>query len=197
MRTIFNAWLTGIAASMLLCPAMAQQEGFTIWKDGRQVGAITAIRRSTGPDATYAVSSVSELALVTKHQVSSTLAMSYRNGSPWSCFTALRVNGTLRDSSLMKPGTEGLECYVHPNERFMQGAVHPWCTARLYFEEPVGQQGVFVESLLQERPVKDLGEGLYQVDMTGGKTNTYRYVGGVLQEVEVDRPLLKLVFRRG
>lgn len=189
--------LAGLAATFLFHAAMAQQEGFTIWKDGHRVGAITAIRHASGPDTTYAVSSISELALVTRHVVRSSLAMSYRDGMPWSCFTALRVNDALRDSSLMMRGSTGLECFVHPKERFIQASVHPWCTARLYFEEPVGQREVFVESLLQERPVEDMGEGLYRVDMAGGKANTYRYVGGVLQEVEVDRPLLKLVFRRG
>lgn len=175
---------------------MAQQVDFTIWKGDAVVGGITALRKHAGENAIYAVSSHSELDIVMKQVVRSTMGMEYRSGRPYSCFTSFHLNGSLRDSSNMRARGGGLECFIHPKDRFSLTGTSPWSTSRMYFEEPVGQASVFVESVLRECAMRCIGEGRYVVELPGNRSNTYRYVGGALQEVEVDRPLMKLVFRR-
>lgn len=190
-----------IATAFLFCctvgiSAFAQQIGFTIWKGNDLVGGITAIRQHKGENATYAVSSYSEVDVVMKQVVRSTMAMEYHEGRPIGCFTSMRLNGSLRDSTFMRSTAAGLACFVHPKSRFILASAHPWSTSRMYFEEPLGQTEVFVESVLRECPLHRIGEGRYQLELPGRKSNTYRYVDGKLQEVEVDRPLIKLVFKR-
>lgn len=185
-----------LLAAVACTSALAQQVGFTIWKGGKVVGGITALRQHAGANATYAVSSYSEIDVVMKQTVRSVLAMEYRAGLPYGCYTSMHINGSLRDSSLMRPNGTRPDCYVHPDERFTAGAIDPWCTARLYFEEPVGRERIFVESVLRNCPLEKVGEGEYRLEMPGRKVNTYRYRNGKLQEVLVDRPLIKLVFKR-
>jgi hypothetical protein len=66
----------------------------------------------------------------------------------------------------------------------------------MYFEEPVGQSTVFVESVMRDCPLTRTAEGVYVLSMPGKKFNIYRYKDGLLQAVEVDRMFVKLVFKR-
>lgn len=186
LRTIFPALL-------LTGPALqAQRIEFSVWQGDKQVGSIAALCQHPGPNATYVVSSRSELAMV-KKTVRTVLAAAYRGGRPISCFSSLRVNDNLRDSSWMQSGTDG---YVYPKERFAVQGIPAWCSARMYFEEPVGQREVFVESILRNRPLTYLGNGTYHLDLPERKANIYRYRDGLLQEVQIERPWINLVFRR-
>ncbi|MBK9420284.1 MAG: hypothetical protein IPN44_04440 [Flavobacteriales bacterium] len=188
------AVLLFVAASITFL--QAQQLGFTIWKGENLVGAITAIRKHPGANVTYAVSSYSELDFVLKQQVRSTMALEYRAGKPYSGFTSLHLNGSLRDSSSMRTVAGSMDCYVYPKEQFTFNGANAWSTARMYFEEPVGQTSVFVESVMRNCPLIRTEDGVYELNMPGKKTNIYRYKNGVLQAVEVDRVLIKLLFKR-
>ncbi len=186
-----------VIAVLLSCSmAMAQELGFTIWKGDALVGGITALRKHPGDNAIYAVSSYSQFEVVAKQVVRSSMGVEYRMGRPYACFTSMHLNGSLRDSSNMRGSSAGLACFIHPKERFTLRTTIPWTTSRMYFEEPVGQTSIFVESVLRECAMRRVGNGRYRLELPGNKSNTYRYVQGVLQEVEVDRPLMRLVFRR-
>ncbi|MBS1547441.1 MAG: hypothetical protein JST38_18675 [Bacteroidetes bacterium] len=184
-----------MAASCCL-QGIAQQVNFIIWKDNKAVGAITALRRQTPQHTVYGISSWSEMHIVKKQVVRSSLGLEYREGRPFTCFTSFRLNGTLRDSSNMQRAGQGFNCFVHPDESFRLAGTSAWTTARMYFEEPAGQQEVFVESVLRPCPLKRTAPGRYVLELPGNKVNTYLYSGGVLQEVQVSRPLVKLVFRK-
>ncbi len=177
-------------------PVSAQELGFLIWKDQKVVGGITALRREADKRTVYAVSSYSEMEIIKKQVVRSSLGLEYRQGKPYACFTSFHLNQALRDSSNMRMQGDGLDCFIYPNERYRLGSTSQWSTARMYFEEPIGQNSVFVESALKDCPLRRISPGMYLLDLPGNRTNTYRYAGGMLQEVHVDRPLMKLVFRR-
>lgn len=176
--------------------AMAQQVGFTIWKGDEMVGAITALRRPLDQSTVYAVSSYSEMEIVTKQVVRSSMAVEYRAGRPVSCFSSFHLNEMLRDSTRMRTDGDSLACFRHPRKRFTLVSTPQWTTSRMYFEEPVGQTAVFVESELRPCELKKTDPGIYILELPGNRTNIYHYSGGKLQQVEVNRTLMKLVFRR-
>jgi hypothetical protein len=66
----------------------------------------------------------------------------------------------------------------------------------MYFEEPIGVNEVFVESVLENCRLMPLGEHRYRLFMPDAKMNDYVYKNGVLQEIGVDRKYVDLVFRR-
>jgi hypothetical protein len=185
-----------LVSACIAVQARAQELHFSVIQGDDVVGSIVALRQHPGENATYVVSSASAMVLLKRQEVQSTLATAYRDRRPFSCFTALRVNGTLRDSSLMRPSGRAFSCFVLPKHRFTLSAAAPWSTARMYFEEPVGQHEVFVESVLRNCPLVHLGNGEYRVVLPEGKSNIYRYRKGELTEVHVNRTFLKLVFRR-
>ncbi len=196
MPRSFHALAVLLVVVASFSTACAQQLGFTIWKGETLVDGITAIRNHAGVNATYAVSSYSELEIVMKQVVRSTMALEYRAGRPFAGFTSLHLNGSLRDSSFMRNMAGTLNCFVHPKEHFTMKEPNAWSTARMYFEEPVGQSTVFVESVMRDCPLTRTAEGVYVLSMPGKKSNIYRYKDGLLQAVEVDRMFVKLVFKR-
>jgi hypothetical protein len=188
--------ITLLVVAAMCHSASAQELGFIIWKEKKAVGGITALRRQADSRTIYAVSSYSEMEIIKKQVVRSSLGIEYRKGMPYTCFTSFRINGGLRDSSNMRMGSSGLDCFIYPDDRYRLDKTSAWTTSRMYFEEPLGQRSVFVESELRDCPLRPTKPGEYVLELPGNKSNTYRYVDGMLQEVVVARPLMKLVFRK-
>ncbi len=87
-------------------------------------------------------------------------------------------------------------CYVHPEQLEQCSSKGEWTTARMYFEEPVNATQIYVESVLRSCPLISSGPGKYTLTFPNDTKNHYVYKNGVLQEVQVIRPLFDLVFRK-
>lgn len=203
MSSSSRPFLTGLRSAAYLAFFMfpwltihGQQIRFDVWKGNSVVGSILAKRTSAGERTQYLMTSYSEFDLVMKQVVRSTVATEYRHGHLSTCHSLVTVNGNLRDSSHYAPGEEEATCYVHPDERFLHAGPVSWTTARMYYEEPIGQRTIFVESVLKPCALKNVGPGLYKLTLPGGKVNTYTYVAGRLEEIHVDRSFFDLVFKR-
>lgn len=174
----------------------AQQTRFDIWKGDAVIGSVLA-RRTLAEDRThYLMTSYSEFDLVWKQVVSSLVSTEYRSGSMDRCNSHMKVNGSVRDSSHFASAAEPNNCFVHPDERFSHTDPVEWTTARMYFEEPIGQQRIFVESVLRYCPLQHLGGGEYRLTLPDDKVNRYVYKNGRLEEIHVDRNFFDLVFKR-
>lgn len=185
-----------LAFMLLTClPTRAQQSRFNIWKGSHLVGSIVAQRVVIGERTVYTVISYSEFHIVLKQVVRSAVSTEHRAGVLSKCYTQVTVNGSLRDSSHCAPEEAALRCFVHPHERFMHHEAVAWTTARMYFEEPVSQATIFVESVMRHCPLQRTGPGQYKLVLPGNKVNRYSYRDGRLESVHVDRGFFALVFR--
>lgn len=176
--------------------AQAQQTRFDIWKGDAVIGTVLAKRTSAEERTHYLMTSYSEFDLVWKQVVSSFVSTEYRSGSMDRCISHMKVNGSVRDSSHFASASEPNNCFVHPDERFSHTDPVEWTTARMYFEEPIGQQRIFVESVLRYCSLQHLGGGEYRLNLPDDKVNRYVYKDGRLEEIHVDRSLFDLVFKR-
>jgi hypothetical protein len=130
-------------------------------------------------------------------QVVRTVGMTeYVNGSMTTCHSSFRFNDSLKDSSHMVTRHGVTKGYVHPGKTTQKANTNPWSTARLYYEEPIGQTSIFVESVLHNCPLERTAAGTYTLTMPDRKVNHYVYRNGVLYEIRVDRSFFDLVFRR-
>lgn len=186
---VFSAWHAP-------SPSTAQEARYSILKGSSEVGAIAVSREVTGGSVDYRMDSRSEFDLIWPQRVRTMVRTSYQNGLVHGCQTMVYLNGSLRDSSHMRTMDGRAHCFVHPDDRFQQDADHQWTTARMYFEEPLLQDTILVESVLQPRPLLRTGAGRYTLVMPNGDKNHYVYRGGVLMEVHVDRTMVDLLFRR-
>lgn len=185
-----------VSILLLALTGQAQQSRFDIWKGNDIVGSILAKRMVDGERTLYLMTSFSEFDIVWKQEVSSLVSTEYLNGELSKCHSNMTVNGNMRDSSHYATKEDEVHCYVHPDERFVHEGRVEWTTARMYFEEPVGQHSIFVESVLKLCPLTHLGNGRYRLILPDDKVNLYDYRDGRLEEIHVDRSLVDLVFKR-
>ena len=179
-----------------ICSASAQHSTYNIFKGNNIVGSIQALRLAENDRTTYVVTSYSAIEMVLKQVVRTSMATIYFHGDVVACNTVLRLNKGLRDSSNMSPHDGVWRCYVHPDALFQRTSAAQWTTARMYFEEPVDQAFIFVESVLRDCPLRKIGPNTYPLTFPNRNVNRYVYRDGILQEVHVDRALVDLVFRR-
>jgi hypothetical protein len=196
----FSRWAARIGFLAMLgtgvLDATAQHAHFDILKGDRVVGKIVASKTATGERTIYVMSSYSEFDLVWKRVVRSVMTTEYLHGELRSCNNHMHMNDALRDSSSMRYVNKTHACYVHPGQHFVHEGSVKWTTARMYYEEPVGQKSIFVESVLKHCPLVRTGNGTYSLTMPEDKVNHYIYKDGRLHEIRVDRTFFELVFRR-
>lgn len=188
--------LTLLFALFIASGAFAQRANFDILKGDDVIGSIAASRTERGDRTNYVMTSYAVMHLLWERRVRTEMIAEYEGDSLRACMSSVHVNGSVRDSSRMTPDDPGLLCYVHQRGSFHRTSAHPWTTARMYFEEPVGQTHVFVESVLQPCSIQPGEPGAYLLTFPDGAQNRYVYEGGELQEIHVDRTFLDLVFRR-
>ncbi len=180
-----------------VCIVNAQDGVFHILRGDKVLGNIDVLRVTTGDRTAYSMISYSSFNLVWDQEVRTVARTSYVKGRVAECLTTVHVNEDLRDSSVLRTiGGRGLYV-VHPSTVYSAALPeNTWTTARMYYEEPVGQDSVFVESELFECPVERIAEGEYLLKLPRKEVNHYIYRNGLLQEIRVDRGWLTLVFRR-
>ena len=198
VRTGLSSAYVAVLA-LLLCaaaPARAQNGTFGIWHGGELVGRVAVSRTVTGEHTHYAMNSLSSVVLFWSRVITTVCTSEYEGNTLVACHTSVHVNGAVRDSSHLRTGHDGTRGYVHPGRTTLSPCTTPWSTTRMYYEEPVDQQSIYVESVLHECPLVRTGDGTYRLTLPDNKVNHYVYRDGVLQEIRVDRSLFDLVFRR-
>ena len=172
----------------------SDQARFHIQKGARTIGQVHALKHSTGTYTNYVMTYHAEFSLGWKQVVRTHLTTEYRNDLLTACRSVIKLNDALRDSSSMDRGTD--RCYVYPEAAFICERSTQWTTARMYFEEPLKEDFIFVESALRALALERLGDGQYLLTFPNGTSNRYVYLNGTLHEIHVKRPLVNLVFRR-
>ena len=195
-KNSFRSWSFLISLLYATCGTNAQNASYNILKGGDVIGNIQATRKVSGDRTYYSMISNSEFSILWKNTVQSTTITEYHRKTITSCGAHMRINGVLCDSSRMTLVGAEAHCYVHPRNHFIHNGTVEWTTARMYYEEPIGQPMIFVESVMGYCPMETTGKGTYKLTLPEGKVNHYTYVGGILQEVLVIRSLFDLVFRR-
>lgn len=187
--------ITGLLFCAVLA-ATAQEVRFTVLRGDDPVGNIRASRSVSEERTFHSITSSTELWVLWKQEVQTSMSAEYSDGHLSSSHYTLVVNGKMRDSSRMSSTSTGRWAYVHPSPSFPYRSVNQWTTSRMYFEEPVGQSSILVESVLRDCPIRSIGPGIYELTLPNNDRNRYIYTGGRLMKVQADRLLLSLVFRR-
>ncbi len=179
-----------------IADSAAQDGTFRILKGEKVVGSILVRHLEERGRTEYTMSSRSSVVVLWTHDIRSEMRTVHEDGRITGCHSSYRVDDELRDSSHMRLVGGKPLCYIHPGRVFLGRVDNPWSVARMYYEEPVGQDSIFVESALRNCHLAHSGNGRYVLTMPDQGTNHYTYRDGVLQEILIDRTWFDLVFRR-
>ena len=191
-----SCWCAALLSGLVGGWAQAQESTFDILKGGEVVGSVAASRIRTGVRTLYQMTSYSVMNVLWKQTVNTAATTEYVGNDLRACMTMIRLNGALRDSSHMATDAEGFRCHVVPDPPFRSSQTSAWTTARMYYEEPVGQELIFVESVLTPCSLRTISPGNYLLSFPNGAESHYVYAQGRLQEIHVDRLFINLLFRR-
>ena len=185
-----------LALMLLASGALAQRSEFHIFKGEDRIGRIDVSRSAQGDHINYEMRSNSVTRVIWQHEVNTMVRTRYIGGAIASCYSYVKVNGSVRDSSHMDLSVPSPVCFLYPRGSTECAADVQWTTARMYFEEPVGQPKIFVESMLRHCTLQRTAEGVYTLTFPNNDRNHYTYRNGQLQEILVERTFFDLVFRR-
>lgn len=173
-----------------------QVANFSIHKGDEIVGHIVSVRTEQDARTTYMITSYSKFNVIFDQAVETKLVTQYADTAVVRCYSIVKLNDSVRDSSHLLVQDERSMRYVHPGPARSMERPQSWTTARMYYEEPVGRTSIFVESEMKDCPLLAIGGGRYTLTLPGGKVNHYLYKDGVLHEILVERGLVDLTFRR-
>jgi hypothetical protein len=186
-----------VLLALALCSVcLAQPSTFHIIKGDEVVGQVKVDRHVQGDRTLYSMTSRSKVVVLWPQHIRTAVMTEYRGGRLNACHSAVSVNEEVRDSSCMRMVNGRSQGYIHPGRSVATHNNNPWTTARMYYEEPVGQAHIYVESVLSDRPLVCTSPGVYELQLPDGDVNRYIYRNGVLHEIIVDRTFFDLVFRR-
>lgn len=191
--------ITAALFAMVLVPAMWAQVGhaeFNILKGEKVIGRIVALKDERPGRTLYAMTSLARVDVLLRKVVNTSMITEYSDGLLHACHTAVKVNGAVRDSSHLVRRDGNWHRYVHSSSSAPVDEPGGWTTARMYFEEPVAERAIYVESVLAHCPLTRTGEGRYTLVLPNQSRNHYVYDKGVLVQILVDRAMVDLVFRR-
>ena len=198
-RSLLARVRTGPLLLLVCTSAQAQvrTDVFDVRHRDEVLGRIDAQRVVEGDRTTYSMISHSTFHMVWTQEVHTVVRSHYVSERVVGCISTVHVNEDMRDSSALRTVAGRGLYFVHPGNVY--GAAlptNPWTTSRMYYDEPIGLDSIFVESDLREYPLVALGPGEYLLKLDNKHSNHYIYRNGRLMEVRVDRGWLELVFRR-
>lgn len=77
--------------------------------------------------------------------------------------------------------------YKYSNNTSVKGPLM-WCSSKLFFQEPTGQELFLSEVYGVAAPIKKISTGVYEVQVEGN-TNRYHYQGGKLVKIVVENTI--------
>jgi hypothetical protein len=150
---------------------------------GDRVGSLTAIRTKTGKNAIlYDVKSETVIHFLGKTTIKTSLKVAYRNGVLQNSQYSVTKNGSAYKTTTINRVGQKYHMDYNGDKSMISTPIY-YSAARLYFEEPDRVKTVFAELEGVDHRVHKIKKDVYEIDTSeNGKTNTYIYKNGILQE---------------
>ena len=150
---------------------------------GDRVGSLTAIKTKTNKKTTlYDVQSETVIHFLGKTTIKTSLKVVYRNGILQNSQYSVTKNGSADKTTTIDRVGEKYHMNHNGDKSIISTPIY-YSAARLYFDEPDKVKTVFAELEGVGHKVHKTKENIYEIDDSeNGKTNTYIYQNGILQE---------------
>ena len=164
----------------------AQSFEYDIILFGKSIGKGEAsVKQIAGGQVQYKLYTQAEANVMFKNRTSLTdINLSYDTKTLTSCNLMREKDGDIQEVEIVYEG--GRHYYIE-NEKKLPVQKHiTYTTTRLFFEEPVGVDEVYVERLNVFVPIQYEGDGVYKTVIEGGD-NYYHYENGILVEFRLKK----------
>ncbi|GIL21977.1 MAG: hypothetical protein BroJett042_04900 [Bacteroidota bacterium] len=162
--------------------------------NGDSVGSLLIEQRIHGDETTYTLTSQVSVQFLVQFLVEEQIVDVFNDGLLVHSSHQRHINGVLKATHALTRKADKYQV-VDKDNRFYQ--LHEKILATvvsIYFHEPHPGQWVYSQNYKKLLPLEKTGEGCYRIQLPNGTTSKYRYLSGVLSEVETNTHIGTLKF---
>jgi hypothetical protein len=170
--------------------ATKETASFEIVVLGLKIGSLTAQKTAAADSLLYSVDSRVKFWFFGNVDLKFLTRSHFKGGKILKTYSESKTNRGFFDSKVNWTGTQyqvDSKSYKYANRSPLKGPVL-WCSSKLFFQEPSGQEVFLSEVYGVTAPIKKIGAGVYEIEVEGN-TNQYHYKGGKLEKIVVESPI--------
>ncbi|RBL93880.1 DUF6134 family protein [Chitinophaga flava] len=194
MKYLFRVLLSIAIVAVLYLQTQAQTTTFEVRVANHAVGTLEAHRKVSGSAKSITIKTRVQTFLA---RVNTDIFNEYNN-NVLTLAKSSRVagkNGEDKETTTRRNGND-YTIVLNGEKSVMDNTEIDHCVADLYFTEPKQLSRIFSEALGRFLTIRSLGGGQYELVLPEGKKNIYKYMNGVLVEVEVNHTFGRAVLVR-
>jgi len=164
---------------------------------GLKIGNLSAQKVAVGDSIRYSVDSRVKFWFFGSVDLQFLTRSDFKGGKISRTYSESKTNRETFDSKVNWIGTYyqvDSKSYKYANRTSLKGPLS-WCSSKLFFHEPSGQELFLSEVYGVSSPIKKISPGVYEIEVEGN-TNQYHYKGGRLEKIIVESPIKNYQVRR-
>ncbi|MCM0042548.1 MAG: hypothetical protein NBV61_07260 [Algoriphagus sp.] len=187
----------GMVVSLGYAQTTKETASFEIVVLGIKIGNLTAQKTGRADSVLYSVDSRVKFWFFGDLDIKFLTRSNFKAGKMIKSFSESKTNRGNFDSKVNWTGTYyqvDAKSYKYANRATLKGPLS-WCSTKLFFHEPIGQELFLSEVYGISVPIKKIRPGVYEIEVEGN-TNQYFYQGGELVKIVVESPIKDYQVRR-
>lgn len=164
---------------------------------GLKIGTLTAQKTGGADSLLYSVDSRVKFWFFGDVDLKFLTRSHFKGGKILKTLSESKTNRGFFDSKVNWTGAQyqvDSKSYKYANRTSLKGPL-TWCSTKLFFHEPSGQEQFLSEVYGVSAPIKKIGPGVYEIEVEGN-TNQYHYKSGKLEKIVVESPIKDYQVRR-
>ena len=164
---------------------------------GLKIGTLTAQKTGGADSLLYSVDSRVKFWFFGDVDLKFLTRSNFKGGKITKTYSESKTNRGFFDSKVNWTGAQyqvDSKSYKYANRTSLKGPL-TWCSSKLFFQEPSGQELFLSEVYGVSAPIKKIGPGVYEIEVEGN-TNQYHYKSGKLEKIVVESPIKDYQVRR-
>lgn len=189
--------LLWMPVSLGYAQATKETASFEIVVLGLKIGSLTAQKTAGADSVRYSVDSRVKFWFFGDVDLQFLTRSHFKGGKILKTYSESKTNRGVFDSKVNWTGAQyqvDAKSYKYANRTSLKGPLS-WCSTKLFFQEPSGQELFLSEVYGVSAPIKKISPGVYEIEVEGN-TNQYHYKGGKLEKIVVESPIKDYQVRR-
>ena len=157
---------------------------------GIKIGTLTAQKTGGADSLLYSVDSRVKFWFFGDVDLKFLTRSNFKGGKITKTYSESKTNRGFFDSKVNWTGAQyqvDSKSYKYANRTSLKGPL-TWCSSKLFFQEPSGNEVFLSEVYGVSAPIKKISAGVYEIEVEGN-TNQYHYKGGKLEKIVVESPI--------
>jgi hypothetical protein len=182
--------LLWMPVSLGYAQATKETASFEIVVLGLKIGNLTAQKTAGADSVRYSVDSRVKFWFFGDVDLQFLTRSHFKGGKILKTYSESKTNRGVFDSKVNWTGAQyqvDAKSYKYANRTSLKGPLS-WCSTKLFFQEPNGNEVFLSEVYGVSAPIKKISPGVYEIEVEGN-TNQYHYKGGKLEKIVVESPI--------